>query len=198
VHELDPAMQPERRDDTAPHGEAGHDGGEAERRRRAQQERQMCVFCTDRFRTIKSPQESKELTASTAPAIVISSSGMAEGGRVLHHLKAALPDARNTVLFAGYQAVGTRGWRLTQGEPQVKIHGQWIPVRATVDRLESMSAHADSHEILRWLHGFTKAPREKLIVHGEPDAMEALTAAIAADLKWKSRMPEYLQTIELQ
>jgi metallo-beta-lactamase family protein len=198
VHERDPDMQPERRDDTAPHGEAGHDGGEAERRRRAQQERQMCVFCTDRFRTIKSPQESKELTASTAPAIVISSSGMAEGGRVLHHLKDALPDARNTVLLAGYQAVGTRGWRLTQGEAQVKIHGEWIPVRAAVDRLESMSAHADSHEILRWLHGFTKAPRETFIVHGEPDAMEALTAAIAADLKWKSRMPKYLETIELQ
>ena len=92
------------------------------------------MFCTDRFRVIATVEESKQLTASQAPAIVISSSGMAEGGRVLHHLKAALPNARNTVLFAGYQAAGTRGRRLVDGEKTVKIHGEWVPVAARIER----------------------------------------------------------------
>src|ERR1041384_3468666 len=104
----------------------------------------MCVFCTERFRVIASPQESKQLTSSKMPAIVISASGMATGGRVLHHLKAALPDARNTVLFAGFQAVGTRGRRLVDGEKTVKIHGQLVPVAARIELIHSMSAHADS------------------------------------------------------
>ena len=100
----------------------------------------------------------KQLTASQTPAIVISSSGMAEGGRVLHHLKAALPNARNTVLFAGYQAAGTRGRRLVDGEKSVKIHGEWVPVAARIERLDSMSAHADANEIMRWL---TVSPRRR-------------------------------------
>ena len=102
------------------------------------------MFCTERFRTISSPQESKDLTASKMPAIVISSSGMATGGRVLHHLKAALPDPRNTVLLVGFQAAGTRGRQLVDGAPAVKIHGQMIPVHARVEKIDSMSAHADS------------------------------------------------------
>ena len=108
------------------------------------------------------------------PAIVISASGMATGGRVLHHLKAALPDARNTVLFAGYQAAGTRGRQLVDGEKSVKIHGETIPVHARIELVESMSAHADSNEILHWLGGFTRPPQLTFIVHGEPAAMEAL------------------------
>jgi len=147
---------------------------------------------------IASVEESKQLTASKAPAIVISSSGMAEGGRVLHHLKAALPNARNTVLFAGYQAAGTRGRRLVDGEKSVKIHGEWIAVAASIQRIDSMSAHADSTEIMRWLRGFTRAPRETFIVHGEPPAMEALSSAITRELGWTTRMPEHRQTIELQ
>ena len=95
------------------------------------------------------------------PAIVISSSGMATGGRVLHHLKAALPDPRNTVLFVGFQAAGTRGRALVDGATAVKIHGQMIPVHARVEQIDSMSAHADSHEILRWLGGFTRPPRRR-------------------------------------
>src|SRR5205085_5093277 len=114
----------------------------------------------ERFRVISSPEESKALTASRTPAIVISSSGMAEGGRVLHHLKAALPDARNTVLFAGYQGVGTRGRRLIDGEKSIKIHGEWVQVQAAIERLDSMSAHADAGEIMRWLKGFSGAPKE--------------------------------------
>ena len=104
-------MQPGARDEKAPHGPADRDDTPAERRAHAQRERQVCAFCTQRFRAIASAEESKQLTRSKMPAIIISASGMATGGRVLHHLKAALPDPRNTVLFVGYQAVGTRGRR---------------------------------------------------------------------------------------
>ena len=101
------------------------------------------------------------------PAIVISSSGMATGGRVLHHLKAALPDPRNAVLLVGFQAAGTRGRSLADGAAAVKIHGQMIPVHARVEKIDSMSAHADSEEVLRWLGGFTRPPRTTFLVHGE-------------------------------
>jgi metallo-beta-lactamase family protein len=196
VHELDPELRPEERDDKAPHDAAAPHTAAA-RRRQAMQERDMCVFCTERFRVIASPQESKSLTASRAPAIVISSSGMAEGGRVLHHLKAALPDPRNTVLFAGYQGVGTRGRRLVDGEKQIKIHGEWVPVAATIERIDSMSAHADAGEIMRWLKGFTAAPRRTFIVHGEPTAQDALAARIGAELGWQTHAPEHRESVEI-
>lgn len=196
VQELDPELHPEQRDDKAPHDAAAHHRPDA-RRRQAQQEREMCVFCTERFRVIASPQQSKELTASRMPAIVVSSSGMAEGGRVLHHLKAALPDSRNTVLFAGYQGVGTRGWRLVSGEKSVKIHGEWVAVAATIERIDSMSAHADANEILRWLKGFTRPPQQTFIVHGEPGPQDALAARIHAELGWPTHAPEYRERISL-
>jgi len=196
VHELDPELQPEQRDDEAPHDQAAPHPAEL-RRHQARQERDMCVFCTERFRVIATPDESKQLTASRVPAIVISSSGMAEGGRVLHHLKAALPNAQNTVLFAGYQGAGTRGRRLVDGEKSIKIHGQWIPVAARVERIDSMSAHADADEIMRWLKGFAAPPRQTFIVHGEPPAQDALGLRMQAELGWTSRAPAYLDAIEL-
>ena len=196
VHELDPELRPEERDDKAPHDHAAPNA-ETIRRRHAMHEREMCVFCTDRFRIIASPEESKQLTASRAPAIVISSSGMAEGGRVLHHLKAALPDARNTVLFAGYQGVGTRGWRLISGEKRIKIHGEWVAVAATIERIDSMSAHADAGEIMQWLKGFTAAPQRTFIVHGEPSAQDALAARIQAELGWHTHAPEHRENVEI-
>jgi metallo-beta-lactamase family protein len=128
---------------------------------------------------------------------VISASGMATGGRVLHHLRAALPDARNTVLFVGYQAEGTRGRQLVDGGTTVKIHGEIIPVRAEIALVESMSAHADSQEILRWLGGFTRPPRLTFIVHGEPVAMEALGASIHDRLGWSTKMPAHGETVGL-
>ena len=131
------------------------------------------------------------------PAIVISSSGMATGGRVLHHLKAALPDPRNTVLFVGFQAAGTRGRSLADGAAAVKIHGQMIPVHARIELIESMSAHADSKEILRWLGGFTRPPRTTFLVHGETVAMEALQATIKGRLGWKTKLPQHEETVEL-
>jgi metallo-beta-lactamase family protein len=197
MHELDPELRPEVQDDTAPHDAAAHDAA-AVRVRRAQQERDMCVFCTERFHVIANPEESKQLTASRVPSIVISSSGMAEGGRVLHHLKAALPDARNTVLFAGYQGVGTRGRRLVDGEKRVKIHGEWVPVAARIERIDSMSAHADSNELLRWLHGFRRPPQQTFIVHGEPVAQDALGARIQEELGWVHKAPEHRETVQFQ
>ena len=196
VHELDPELQPEQQDDKAPHDAAAPHPA-AVRRRQAMQEREMCIFCTERFRVIASPDESKHLTASRAPAIVISSSGMAEGGRVLHHLKAALPDARNTVLFAGYQGVGTRGRRLVDGEKSVKIHGEWVTVAATVEHIDSMSAHADANEIMRWLKGFARAPQKTFIVHGEPAAQDALAARIQAELGWATHPPQHGERVEI-
>jgi metallo-beta-lactamase family protein len=160
------------------------------------QEREVCVFCTERFHVIRTVDESKQLTASRIPSIVISASGMAEGGRVLHHLKAALPDARNTVLFAGYQAAGTRGRRLVDGEKSVKIHGEWVAVAARIEHIDSMSAHADANEIMRWLGGFTTPPTRTFIVHGEPAAQDALGARIQTELGWAHTAPEYRQTIQ--
>jgi metallo-beta-lactamase family protein len=198
VRELDPDMSPEQLDEKAPHGPADRNEPLAERREHARRERQVCAFCTERFRTISSAQESKDLTRSKMPAIVISSSGMATGGRVLHHLKAALPDPRNSVLLVGFQSVGTRGRQLADGAPTVKIHGQIVPVHARIEKIDSMSAHADSEEILRWLGGFRSAPRMTYLVHGEPVAMQSLQALIKARLGWETMMPEHGETVELK
>jgi metallo-beta-lactamase family protein len=197
LNELDPQMSPELHDPKAPHDETAHQPQDR-RRQHANEERKLCAFCTERFRTIASPAESKQLTQSKMPAIVISSSGMATGGRVLHHLKAALPDSRNTVLMVGYQAEGTRGRRLVDGEPEVKIHGQVIPVNARIEQIESMSAHADSAEIIRWLGAFSRPPQMTFIVHGEPVAMEALSVLIRDKLRWPTRMPEHREAVTLE
>ena len=197
LQELDPELQPANVDEKAPHGPAAHEP-KAKRQREARQERDVCAFCTQRFRTIGSAQESKELTASKMPAIVISASGMATGGRVLHHLKAALPHARNAVIFAGFQAEGTRGRRLVDGEKVVKIHGQMIPVNAQIAKLDSVSAHADSQEILRWLRGFKSPPRQTNLVHGELSAMTALQALIVKELGWKVHMPAWNERVTLE
>ena len=197
VRELDESLQPEQHDTKAPHGPADRDERIGRRQQHAQRERQVCAFCTQRFRAIASTAESKELTRSKMPAVVISSSGMATGGRVLHHLKAGLPDERNTVLFVGYQAAGTRGRDLVDGQKVVKIHGQEVPVRSRVELIETMSAHADSAEILRWLGGFATPPRTTFIVHGELPAMEALQAAIRAKPGWTTKIPEHKETVEL-
>jgi metallo-beta-lactamase family protein len=167
------------------------------RRAQAARERELCAFCTTKFKTVSSPQESKELTASKKPAIIISASGMATGGRVLHHLKAILPDPRNTALLVGFQAEGTRGRRLLNGEKTLRIHGVDVPVNAQVERVDSMSAHADSGEIVRWLRGFSAPPRRTFLVHGEPDAMQALQSTIAKELGWASHMPGWQERVEL-
>jgi metallo-beta-lactamase family protein len=157
----------------------------------------VSTFATARFQTIASPQQSKELTASRRPAIVISSSGMATGGRVLHHLQAALPYARNTVLFVGYQAAGTRGRLLVDGAAEMKMHGSLVPVRARVAKIDSMSAHADRGEVLRWLRTMPAAPSRVCLVHGEPGPLEALQGLVRQELGWTPVIPEHRQTIDL-
>jgi metallo-beta-lactamase family protein len=196
VGELDAEMRPEQHDEKAPHDEYAHEPRHS-RRSHARQEREISMFCTARFRSIASAAESKELSRSSGPAIIISSSGMATGGRVLHHLRAALPDSRNTVLLVGYQAAGTRGRQLADGHKTVKIHGAMVPVNAHVALVESMSAHADSSEIMRWLRGFTRSPRTTFLVHGEPAAMDALAAQIRAELEWELRTPNHRERVEL-
>jgi metallo-beta-lactamase family protein len=163
----------------------------------ARYRRDVAAFATDRLQIVASPQQSREVTASRGPAIVISSSGMATGGRVLHHLAAALPHEQNTVLFVGYQADGTRGRQLLDGAPEVRIHGAMVPVRAAIARVDTMSAHADADEILHWLRGFKRPPRRTFIVHGEPDAAEALRARIAGELKWRADVAAHLQRVPL-
>ncbi len=140
---------------------------------------------------------SKAITASHFPKVVISASGMATGGRVLHHLMAFAPQAKNTVLFSGFQAAGTRGRAMLQGTPEVKIHGQWIPVRAEVVDLSALSAHADSNELMRWLSGFRHAPSHVFVVHGEAEASEALRVRIGRDLGWNATVPRQDQVFEL-
>jgi metallo-beta-lactamase family protein len=157
----------------------------------------VSMFATARFQTVSSPQQSKELTASRRSAIVISASGMATGGRVLHHLAAALPDQRNTVLFVGYQAAGTRGRSLVDGVPEVRIHGREIPVRARIARVDSMSAHADRGEILRWLGTLPSAPSRLCLVHGEPQPMDALRQMIVQQLGWNVHTPAHQETLTI-
>ena len=154
-------------------------------------------FSTARFQTVSSPQQSDELARSRIPSIVISASGMATGGRVLRHLQAALPDGRNTVVFAGYQAAGTRGRSLVEGAKEVKIRGRLVPVVARIEHIDSMSAHADSGEILRWLGGFTKPPEVAYVVHGEPPAAEALKGKIEQRFGWRVHAPAYLEEVDL-
>jgi metallo-beta-lactamase family protein len=196
LHELDPDLGPEEHDEKAPHDEKAHEPRRV-RKSHARHERDLYAFFTRRFRAVSTTEESKALTRSTAPAIIISSSGMATGGRVLHHLKAGLPDSRTTVLLVGFQAAGTRGRQLMDGQKTVKIHGQVVPVNAHIAVVASMSAHADRTEILRWLRGFTRPPRKTFLVHGEPMAMDALSASIRTDLGWETRMPEHRERIEL-
>jgi metallo-beta-lactamase family protein len=160
-------------------------------------EQKVSAFATSRFQVIASPQQSKELTASRRTAIVISSSGMATGGRVLHHMVDALPERRNTVLFVGYQAAGTRGRQLVDGAETVRIHGRDMQVRAQIARIDSMSAHADRGEILRWLGTCPKRPGRVFLVHGEPGPMDALGALITQRLGWDPHMPAHKERVAL-
>lgn len=154
-------------------------------------------FVTARFQAVASARQSSELVRSRIPSIVVSSSGMATGGRVLYHLQAALPDKRSTVLFVGYQAAGTRGRQLIEGARDVKIRGQLVPVNARIEKLDSMSAHADAEETLRWLSGFETPPRTTYLVHGEPGPMDALKTTIESRLHWDVRTPTHLEQVEL-
>ncbi|MBK9707589.1 MAG: MBL fold metallo-hydrolase [Acidobacteria bacterium] len=154
-------------------------------------------LATHRLNLARTVEESKRVTADEQSMIVISASGMATGGRILHHLRKRLPDDRNTVIFVGFQAAGTRGRRIMDGEKEIKIFGQMIPVNARIEKLENLSAHADYREILRWLGGFKNRPEKVFLVHGEPNAQDALKQKIVEKFGWDVEIPDYLQKFEL-
>ncbi len=142
---------------------------------------------------VNTPKDSERIVSMKVPRIILSASGMVTGGRILHHIKAAASDARNTILFAGYQAVETRGERILSGERSVKMLGESVHINAEVASLSSLSAHADADEIIQWLHGFKRAPRKVFITHGEPEASLALKKRIDEELGWPCLVPVYLQ-----
>lgn len=147
---------------------------------------------------VTSLEESKRLNSRRGPMILISASGMATGGRILHHLKAFAPDERNTVLFVGFQAGGTRGEAMVNGARTIKIHGQYIPVRAEVVSVNHFSAHADAGEIMGWLKHFNTPPRETFITHGEPGPADALRHRIKEELGWRCQVPDFLERVDLK
>jgi metallo-beta-lactamase family protein len=150
-----------------------------------------------RFTAVNSAMESKALVERDNPAVIIASSGMATGGRVVHHLFAGLPDPRNTVLFVGFQGAGTRGRQLVDGAHHVKMFGQHVPVHARIERIDGMSSHADAGEIVRWLRTFPRAPKTTYLVHGEIVAQDALKARIAKELGWNVEIPTHGQKVDL-
>ncbi len=158
--------------------------------------RHVSAFATSRMTMIASPQQSADLVASRRPAIVIASSGMATGGRVLRHLAATISSPKNTVLFVGFQAAGTRGRLLADGAKDIKLLGRVYPVAAGVELLDSMSAHADYSESLRWLSGFTRPPGMTYLVHGDPLALAALAARITAEKGWPVHIAAHLERVE--
>jgi len=141
--------------------------------------------------------QSKALNELRYPGIIISASGMATGGRILHHLNYRLGDHRTTVLFVGYQAAGTRGRALQDGAKQIRLHGQEVKVRAQIETLDGMSAHADRSEIIDWLKSAAHPPRQIYLVHGEPDASQALEALIGEKTSIPVQIPKYLQKVKL-
>ncbi len=151
---------------------------------------------TRHTRFVVAANESKQLNHFKGPGIIISASGMATGGRILHHLKHRVSDPKNTIVFVGYQSVGTRGRRMLDGEPTIRLHGQEIPVRAQLTQISGFSAHADWTEMLRWMDGFTTPPKQVLLVHGEDSALAALKTRVEAK-GWPTSIPRHLEKVEL-
>jgi len=141
-------------------------------------------------------KQSMRLIRSRWPSVIISASGMATGGRVLHHLKAMAPLAKHHIVFAGFQVGGSRGARLVAGATEVKIHGEYVPVRAQVSQLEGFSGHADADELVAWMRALRKPPRQTFVVHGEPDAADALRMRIKDQLGWTVCVPQQGETVE--
>jgi metallo-beta-lactamase family protein len=154
-------------------------------------------FAVQTIHVMRTREQSKEINNVQTPAIIISASGMATGGRVLHHLRQRLPDPRNCVLLAGFQAEGTRGRLLEEGLKTIRIHGETVPVRAEVINLRQFSAHAGRSELLRWLSDAPAAPRKLFLVHGEPVAAQALQSAVESQLHWNVTIPNYLEAFDL-
>jgi metallo-beta-lactamase family protein len=143
---------------------------------------------------VRTPEQSKALGRHQGPMVILAASGMATGGRVLHHLGLYLKDHRNMVILTGFQAGGTRGARLAAGEKTLRLHGQDVPVHAEVVQLNSASAHADANELVQWLGQMPSPPDQVYVVHGEPAASDALRSRIEHELGWRAVVPEHLST----
>jgi metallo-beta-lactamase family protein len=148
--------------------------------------------------TASSREESKRLNEEEGARIIISASGMMTGGRVLHHARRLLPDRNTTIVFVGYQAAGTIGRRILEGEREVRIFGQFVPVRGRIERIGGFSAHADWGEVLRWLEGMPAAPRRVFTTHGEPAAAAAMRGHIIERFGWTVDVPQYGDKVELE
>jgi len=159
-------------------------------------DRECPLRCHD-TRFVQSVEESKQLNTKPGPAIIISASGMCNGGRIMHHLKWRLSDKRNVVLFVGYQAEGTRGRYLLEGAKKIRIHGETVPVRARIIQAHALSAHADRDEVLKWLDGFTSPPNKTVIVHGETSSSQALQKHIAEKFSWETIVPQMNDILEV-
>ena len=148
------------------------------------------------FHLTRTVQESKAINNVKTPCIIVSASGMVAGGRVLHHLAQRLPDARNAVILAGFQAQGTRGRALQEGAKTLRLYGQDIPVKAEILQMSQLSAHAGKSELLRWLGALTAPPKQTYLTHGEPVAAQALQRAITEKFSWPASVARYLDTVE--
>ena len=149
-----------------------------------------CRLMCETARYARTSEDSKAIDASTGPMIVISASGMATGGRVLHHLRRFLPDEKNSVVFVGYQASGTRGRALLEGTDELKIHGQYVRVRARIRQIQGLSAHADYSEMIEWLRASSLSPERVFVTHGEPAAADAFRRRLVEAFGWTVRVPE--------
>lgn len=158
---------------------------------------EQCHAMLHAAKMVSSVEESQKLNSLQGPAIILAASGMATGGRVVHHLKTFAPNPRNTILFVGFQAAGTRGAAMLAGVDSIKIHGEYHPVRAEIDYISNLSAHADRNEIMDWLKGFDDPPRTTFITHGEPIAADAMRHHIEENLGWEVVVPDYLETVPL-
>jgi len=161
-------------------------------------DRRRCPLCCKRYHLLRTPAESMSLNERKGPMIIISASGMATGGRILHHLKLRLPSEHTTVLLTGFQAAGTRGRSLQEGAREIRIHGQNVPVRAKIVTIDGLSAHADRDEILRWVRGFERAPRQTYVVHGEPRQAQHLAATLQHELGWRAGVAEDRAHVSLE
>jgi len=142
-------------------------------------------------------EQSKLLNQYRGNAIILSASGMATGGRVVHHLYHHLPHERNGVIFVGFQADGTRGRRLVDGEPQIQIYGNSIPVKAKIYSIDGLSAHADQDELMEWAEGFSEKPKVAFVIHGEEEAARVFAGKLHDELGWNTIVPHYLESVVL-
>ncbi|HEY9036425.1 MAG TPA: MBL fold metallo-hydrolase [Pseudomonadales bacterium] len=159
--------------------------------------KEECHAAYSQVHYTRTREESIALAQQQVPAIIISASGMATGGRVLHHLKRLVSDDRNSVVFAGYQAPGTRGARLVNGEQTIRIHGDDFPVHANVHNLDFLSAHADYNEILKWLGQLPVAPKHTFVTHGDEQSADSFRIKLQEKFGWRACVPDHNETVTL-